>query len=106
MTNLDAIKAKMFPYEVPEETLEFLLDEQGLTSSAAYSRDANYHQLLRAIIQALYQLITLVKEKDNGSEIQYDPDAMQELIKRYSRELPDDENEIQRPQNRDMSEIW
>lgn len=100
MTNLDAIKAKMFPYELPEDTLEFLLDEQELTASDAYSRD-NHVSLMRAVIAALYQLITLVKEKDNGSEMQYDPDQILALIKRYENEDP-----TKKPQNRDMTHIW
>lgn len=104
MTNLEAIKAKMFPYELPEDTLEFLLDEQELTPSAAYSRADNHTSLLRAVIAALYQLITLAKEKDNGSEMQYDTDNLLALIKRYEQELPDDSST--KPQNRDMTHIW
>ena len=100
-TNLEAIKAKMFPYELPEDTLEFLLDEQGLEPSEAYSRDSNHGPLIKAVIAALYQLITLVKEKDNGSEMQYDPDQILALIKRYENEDP-----TKKPQNRDMTHIW
>lgn len=100
MTNLEAIKAKMFPYELPEDTLEFLLDEQELTASDAYSRD-NHPSLMKAVVAALYQLITLVKEKDNGSEMQYDPDQILALIKRYENEDP-----TKKPQNRDMTHIW
>ena len=99
-TNLEAIKAKMFPYELPEDTLEFLLDEQELEPSEAYSRD-NHDALIKAVISALYQLITLVKEKDNGSEMQYDPDQILALIKRYENDDP-----AKKPQNRDMTHIW
>lgn len=100
MTNLDAIKAKMFPYELPEDTLEFLLLEQGLESSGDYVA-GNHSALIGAVIGALYQLITLVKEKDNGSEMQYDPDQILALIKRYENEDP-----TKKPQNRDMTPIW
>ena len=101
MTNLEAIKAKMFPYELPEDTLEFLLDEHGLEPSGAYSRDNNHSAIIKAVISALYQLITLVKEKDNGSEMQYDPDQILALIKRYENEDP-----TSKPKNRDMTHIW
>lgn len=104
MTNLDAIKAKMFPYELPEETLSFLLDEQGLGASGAYNRNENSTALTKAVINALYQLITLVKEKDNGSEVQYNTDAIKDLIKRYSKDIP--EEQVLKPQNRDMTHIW
>ena len=99
-TNLEAIKAKMFPYELQEDTLEFLLDEQELEPSEAYRRE-NHNALIKAVISALYQLITLVKEKDNGSEMQYDPDQILALIKRYENDDP-----AKKPQNRDMTHIW
>lgn len=101
MTNLDAIKAKMFPYELPEDTLEFLLIEQELESSEAYGKD-NHGALMQAVISALYQLITLVKEKDNGSEMQYDPDQILALIKRYEG----DDDPAKKPQNYDATEHW
>lgn len=100
MTNLDAIKAKMFPYELPEETLEFLLLEQELGASDDYVA-GNHDALIKAVVSALYQLITLVKEKDNGSEMQYDPDQILALIKRYENEDP-----TKKPKNRDMTHIW
>lgn len=102
MTNLEAIKAKMFPYEIPEDTLNLALEERGLESSGTYSVD-NRQLFMKAVISALYQLITLVKEKDNGSEIQYDPDKILDLIKRYEKE---DEDVNSKPQNRDMTHIW
>lgn len=98
MTNLGAIKAKMFPYELPEDTLEFVLLEQGLQPSGAYDNDKDHDSLIKAVISALYQLITLVKEKDNGSEMQYDPDAIMKLIKRYEGN--------EKPRNRDMTRWW
>ena len=104
MTNLDAIKAKMFPYELPEDTLEFLLDEQGLTPSEAYNKEENKTDLIKAVISALWQCISLSKEKDNGSEIQYDVDALKDLIARYSKDIP--EEEAVKPKNRDMTYIW
>ena len=97
-TNLEAIKAKMFPYELPEDTLEFLLDEQELEPSEAYGRE-NRKALIKAVVAALYQLLSLTKEKDNGSEMQYDPDGIRDMIKRY-------EGEAKKPQNRDMTHVW
>lgn len=96
-TNLEALKAKMFPYELPEDTLEFVLDEQELEPSEAYVRE-NHGALIKAVVSALYQLLSLVKEKDNGSEMQYDPDGIRDLIKKYEN--------AQKPQNRDMTPIW
>ena len=103
MKTLDAIRAKMFPYELPDETLEFLLDEQDLQASSEYDKDSDRELLMKAVIAALYQLISLSKEKDNGSEVQYNPDAIMQLIRRYEDELKPVEK---RGVNRDMTHIW
>jgi hypothetical protein len=103
MKTLDAIRAKMFPYELPDETLEFLLDEQDLQASEEYDKDTDRELLMKAVIAALYQLISLSKEKDNGSEVQYNPDAIMQLIRRYEDELKPVEK---RGVNRDMTHIW
>lgn len=103
MKTLDAIRAKMFPYELPDETLEFLLDEQDLQASEEYDKDTDRELLIKAVIAALYQLISLSKEKDNGSEVQYNPDAIMQLIRRYEDELKPAEK---RGVNRDMTHIW
>ena len=93
----------MFPYELPEETLEFLLDEQGLNASDEYNKETDREKFISAVISALYQLITLSKEKDNGSEVQYSADAICALIKRYENEL---KPASRRSSNRDMTHIW
>lgn len=93
----------MFPYELPDETLEFLLDEQDLQASEEYDKDTDRELLIKAVIAALYQLISLSKEKDNGSEVQYNPDAIMQLIRRYEDELKPVEK---RGVNRDMTHIW
>lgn len=103
MKTLDAIRAKIFPYELPDETLEFLLDEQGLQASEEYNKDTDRELLMKAVIAALYQLVSLSKEKDNGSEVQYNPDAIMQLIRRYEDEL---KPANKRGTNRDMTHIW
>lgn len=103
MKTLDAIRAKMFPYELPDETLELLLEEQDLQASEEYDGTSDKNKLLSAVVSALYQLTTLVKEKDNGSEVQYSSDAIYTLIKRYENELKGDSR---RGANRDMTHIW
>lgn len=103
MTIIEAIRAKMYPYDMPEATLEFLLDEQGLQASDRYESLKHRAQLMQAAINALYQLMTLSKEKDNGSEIQYNADAISSLIRRYENEL---KPESKRSGNRDMTRFW
>lgn len=100
-TNLDVVKAKMFPYELEEDTLEILLEDEGLEPSSAYSAN-DKRPVIKAVINALYQLIVLVKEKDNGSEMQYDTDKILDLIHHYEKDEPVDK----KPVNRDMTFIW
>ena len=57
---------------------------------------------MKAVIAALYQLVSLSKEKDNGSEVQYNPDAIMQLIRRYEDEL----KPANKRGNRDMTHIW
>lgn len=63
-------------------------------------RDAMY----RAVIAVLQSLITLTKEKDNGSEMTYRAGALRDLIDYYRRQL--DETAPTKPQNRDMTHYW
>lgn len=103
MKNVDAIRAKLYPYELPEDTLNLLLSEQGLEGSDDYLPLTNKFQLLQAVISALYQLVTLTKEKDNGSEVQYDVDSIWVLINRYENES---KPESKRSGNRDITHLW
>ena len=103
MTNLEAIQHYIEPYEVSEGKLELLLAEQGLQAAFAYDAMRNKRPMYRAIIAALWSLITLAKEKDNGSEIAYDVDAIRDLIKHYQQEIGDP---ISKPKNRDISHRW
>lgn len=100
MTNLEAIRAKMVPYELPEETLQLLLDEQELEPLGEYSRGF-LPVIKRATIEGLYQCLTLTEESDNGSKLKYDPDALKDLI----HHLEDDEEKA-RPTQVDMTRFW
>lgn len=103
MNCIDAIRAKLYPYSLPDETLEFLLDEQDLQASEVYDKDEHKTSLIKAIIQALYQVKSMKKEKDNGSEVDYDPEAISALILHYENELkPVSARSI----NRDLTHCW
>jgi hypothetical protein len=99
----DAIEAKLYPYELPTETIEFLLAEQGLNGSDEYNNGAHKMLVTKAVVNGLYQLVTLTKEKDNGSELQYDKDAIWALIRFYENEV---KPESKQTVNRDMTHIW
>jgi hypothetical protein len=103
MKCIDALRAKLFPYELPDETLEFLLDEQDLQASEAYDKDEYRTQLMKAVIAALYQVKSMKKEKDNGSEVDYDPAAIAALIRQYEDELKPASS---RATNRDITHRW
>lgn len=99
MTNIEAIRAKMVPYELPEDTLQLLLDEQGLEPLEAYTRAA-LPDIKKAAIEGLYQCMTLTEESDNGSKLKYDTDAIRDLIDHLK------ETEERRPVQIDMTKYW
>lgn len=99
MTNIEAIKAKMVPYELPEDTLQILLAEQGLQPLDGFGIEL-LPAIKRATIEGLYQCMTLTEESDNGSKLKYDTDALRDLIDHLKEEEP------KRPQQRDMTHYW
>ena len=103
MKCIDAIRAKLYPYSLPDETLEFLLEEQDLQASEAYDKDEHRVLLIKAVIEALYQVKSMKKEKDNGSEVDYDPEAISALIRKYEDEL---KPAGARATNRDLTHRW
>ncbi len=92
LTFKQAFRAAIAPYLLPDMTIELLLAQQGLDVGDEYetTEDPNFYQ---AVINGLYQLKTLKKEKDPASENEYDVDKIDDLIKRYSRYLDDDAEE-------------
>lgn len=95
MTNKQAFRALMAPYILPELTIEFLLTQQGLEAKEEYDQKTGQTALYNAVIDGLYQVKTLNKEKDPGSENTYDVDKVDELIKRYKMKLGMSEEEIE-----------
>lgn len=87
MTNKQAFRALMAPYILPELTIEFLLTQQGLVANEEYNKDTNQTALYNAVIDGLYQVKTLTKEKDPGSENTYDVNKINDLINRYRRKI-------------------
>lgn len=100
MTNLEAIRAKMVPYELPEETLLLLLAEQGLQDSDSFDIGM-LPQVKKAAIEGLYQCMTLTEESDNGSKLKYDTDALKDLIRHLEGEA-----EKERPQQVFLTRYW
>lgn len=95
MTNKQSFRALLAPYILPELTIEFLLSEQGLVANEEYNKDNDQEALYYAVIEGLNQVKPLTKEKDPGSENDYDPDKIDELIKRYWRKLGRDVEELE-----------
>lgn len=87
MTNKQAFRALMAPYILPELTIEFLLTQQGLEAKEEYEQETDQTALYNAVIDGLYQVKTLTKEKDPGSENTYDVSKINDLINRYRRKI-------------------
>lgn len=76
----------MSPYVLPKQTVELLLIEQGFDGDADYTRDIDKKEFYTAVVHGLYKVITLTKEKDPGTENNYDTDKVKDLIKAYCNE--------------------
>jgi hypothetical protein len=86
MTNIDAMKAAMFPYTMPDAPYEFLLAEQGIDPTQEYVAGDNSQAFYKAVIAALYQLVVLIEEKDGGSSQKYDTDKILAKIAALEKE--------------------
>ena len=86
MTIRQALAAAMSPYVLPKQTVELLLIEQGFDGDADYTRDIDKKEFYTAVVHGLYKVITLTKEKDPGTENNYDTDKVKDLIKAYCNE--------------------
>lgn len=86
MTIRQALAAAMSPYALPKQTVELLLIEQGFDGDAEYTRDIDRRAFYKAVVDGLWKVITLTKEKDPGTENAYDTDKVYDLIKKYCNE--------------------
>ncbi len=86
-----AFRAAIAPYLLPDATIELLLTQQGFDGADEYDKDSN-EAFYNAIINGLYQLKTLKKEKDPASENEYDVEKLDELIRHYKSLLAPEED--------------
>lgn len=95
MTNKQAYKAALRPYILPNDSIELILMQYGFDTTEEYET-GNEKQFYSAVIEGLIMLITLVKEKDAGSENQYDTDKIEDRInwlrKKWDIEDPTEED--------------
>lgn len=85
MTIRQALASAMAPYALPRKTVELLLIEQGFDGDAEYTVDIDKKLFYTAVVDGLYKVITLTKEKDPGTENAYDTDKVKELINYYQK---------------------
>lgn len=82
ITIKEALAAAMSPYALPNKTVDLLLIEQGLDGSADY--DVNKaKEVYTAVIEGLIKFKSLTKEKDPGSENDYDVSKIDDMIRHY-----------------------
>lgn len=92
MTFQKAFRAAIAPYLLPDQTIELLLAQQGLDVSDLYDTDDNT-PFYKAVIEGLYQLKTLKKEKDPATENEYDVEKLDDLIVHYKEKIGDTEED-------------
>lgn len=104
MTNKQAYKAALRPYALANDTIELMLMQHGFDSGGDYVV-GNEKEFYSAVIDGLYMLITLVKEKDAGSENQYDTDKIEALIGHYRKKW-DIDDESDEAMFEDLTHEW
>ena len=107
MTIEEKIKASLYPYTLPDASIEALVEDQDLDWEDDYEKDEHGLPCAKIIIDALWQLVTLKKEQDSGSTQEYDVKLLLDRIKRLARkyEIPDEEAGLQ-PKNEDITDCW
>lgn len=107
MTIEQAIKARLYPYTLPDASIELMAENHGLDIEDDYSKDEHEITLARIEIEGLWQLITLSKEQDNGSTQEYNVKLIEKRIRRVAGLYGlDDELKGIMPQNEDMTAYW
>lgn len=91
MTIRQALAAAMSPYALPKQTVELLLIEQGFDGDVEYNRNIDRKTFYKAVVDGLWKVITLTREKDPGTENAYDTDKVYDLIKKYCNEYDIDD---------------
>lgn len=107
MTIEQAIKARLYPYTLPDTSIELLAENQGLDWEDDYDKDEHEAICAKIEIEALWQLVTLSKEQDSGSTQEYDPDMLMKRIRRVADMYGiEDEQASANPQNEDITNWW
>lgn len=109
MTNLEALQNYIEPYSLSEGKLELLLDEQGLQPSTKYNKTTCNEGVIKAAIEALYSVITITEESDNGSKVKYAVENVQKLINRLRAKIglePEDAGVKKMVRDATLEGIW
>ncbi len=92
-----AFKAALRPYSLPNDSIELILTQYGFDTSDDYEV-GNEKNFYSAVIEGLMMLTSLKKEKDAGSENDYDTDKIERRIttlrRRWGIEDPEDEEVV------------
>lgn len=107
MTIEEKIKASLYPYTLPDASIEALVEDQDLDWEDDYVKDEHGLPCAKITIEALWQLVTLTKEQDSGSTQEYNVKLILDRIKRIAKnyDIPEEEAGV-KPQNEDITDYW
>lgn len=91
MTNRQAYQAEIEPYRLSRNGVELILSKYGFSPESPYVYGDNTDDFYRAVIEGLTKFLTLTKEKDAGSENNYDIKMLQDRINGYQKKLDEEE---------------
>lgn len=85
MTNLEAISASMYPYDVDQFLKEKACIDEGIDAQADYTV-ADKISVAKATIAILRNLIVLASESNGGYSLSYDTDGLKVRIFQLAKE--------------------
>ena len=89
MTNLQALRSLIEPYSMSRTALEFYLMQVGLEPDDEYT--VSNTRIYSAAAKALTKFKAVLKEKDPATENAYDVEKLDEQIRGYQRQDPEEE---------------
>ena len=108
MTNLEAISASLYPYDVDQFLKEKACIDEGIDAQADYTATDKI-SVAKAAIAIMQNLIVLMNESDGGYSLSYNTDGLKEHIFYLAKEngLTDIAEEFDtRSRITDISDQW
>lgn len=108
MTNLEAVKSVLYPYDVDENLIAKTMIDNNLLEDEIYGKEQKF-DVAKIAIEILLQLVVLSSESNNGYSLSYSIEGLQQRIVSLAKEnnLSDMLQDLSFTSSiRDMTDLW